>query len=734
MAKEVKKAVCYWCHCHCKVDVHIEKGKLVKVAGVTGEPRSERVQRVVNACPRAKAVTEYFYHPDRLCFPLKRAGERGEGKWEQVSWEQALDEVAEKLDGLRKKYGPETLTCTSGTYRTADEYRSRFLNLFGTPNNIGQGPMCYGPGIMGVALLGWWIDFGGFGKSTGCLVIWGSNPKEAYRNVWFATQDHLKRKGKLIVIDPRRTDDAEKADIWLQPRPGTDAALALGMVNVVIEEGLYDKEFVDKWCHGFDELAQRAAGYPLSKVEEITWVPKEKIRDAAVMYATTKPSFIFHSMGLEQLANSMEAYHARTSLAAITGNFDVRGGEELREGHPQVVSEYEIELNNIISPEQKKKQIEGDRFKLGSFVGYDLVMGKYAKSPVGKAHVAFAHPPSVYRTMITGEPYPIKAMFTVSSNPLVTQANAKLVYRAIKSLDLFVVTEMWKTPTAELADYIFPIACWLERPQLHTWSDTFGFIDCGVAAMPGQVEGKYDRRADYDFWRGLGVRLGQEEYWPWKTLEEAFDYRLTKMGLTFREFIEKKEGFTTWPKEEKKYEKNGFGTPSKKVELYSNILKELGYDPLPQFYEPAESPYSRPDLAEKYPLILITGGRHMPFYHSEHRQISSLRRQHPHPIVQIHPETAAGLGIEDGDWAWIETERGRVRQKCKYFDGIDPRVIHGQHGWWFPEMPGEEPWLHGVWESNINVVVDDHPDHCNRINGAWPLRTALCKIYKAIGY
>ncbi|MBW2000727.1 MAG: molybdopterin-dependent oxidoreductase, partial [Deltaproteobacteria bacterium] len=602
MGKEVKKAVCYWCHCHCKVDVHVNNGRLVKVEGVTGEPRSEKVQRVVNACPRAKAVTEYFYHPDRLCFPMKRKGERGEGKWEQVSWEDALDDVAERLEELKEKYGAETLACSSGTYRTADEYRSRFLNLFGTPNNMGQGNICYGPGIMSVALLGWWTDFGGIGRNTKCVVIWGSNPKEAYRNVWFATRDHLQRKGKLIVIDPRRTDDAEKADVWLQIRPGTDAALALGMINTIIQEGLYDKDFVGKWCHGFDKLARRAEDYPLSKVEEITWVPKEKIRDATLMYATTKPSFIFHSMGLEQLPNSMEAYHARTILTAITGNLDVRGGEELREGHPQVVSEYEIEMNDKIPPEQKRKQIGSDRFRLESFPGYDLVMEKYAKFPVGRGHVAFAHAPSVYRAMITGEPYPVKAMITASSNPLVTQANSRLVYRAMKNLDLFVVTDMWKTPTAELADYIFPVACWLERPQFHTWSDTFGFIDCGVAAMPPQVEGKYDRRTDYDFWRGLGIRLGQEEYWPWGNLEEAFDYRLEKMGLTFRAFVEKKGGFAFWPKKEKKYEESGFGTPSKKVDLYSDILKELNYDPLPQFYEPPESPYSRPDLAEEYPL------------------------------------------------------------------------------------------------------------------------------------
>ena len=732
MASEIKKTVCMWCHSHCKVDVHVRDGRLEKVVGVTNDPRSERIQRVVTACARPRAATEYFYHPDRLRYPLKRTGERGEGKWEQISWEQALDEVAERLEKLRKQYGAETLACSSGTYRTHDEYRARFLNLFGTPNHVGQGNICYGPGIVGVAVLGWWNNFGGFGRNTNCLVLWGTNPREAYRNVWLAVQDYLKRGGKLIVIDPRRTPDAEKADIWLQLRPGTDAALALGMINVIIQEGLYDKDFVERWCYGFDKLAERASEYPLGKVEEITWLPQDKIRDAAVMYATTKPAFIFHSMGLEQLPNSEEAYHARTILTAITGNLDIKGGEELRAGPPQVVTEYEVELNDKLSPEQKKKQIGSDRFRLQSFPGFDLVVGKYAKAKYGKAHIAFAHAPSVYRAMITGKPYPVRTLIMVSSNPLVTQANAKLVYQAIKSLDLFVAVDFWKTPSAELADYVFPGACWLERPVLHTWSDTFSFVDCGEAAMPAQVEGEYDRRTDYDFWRGLGIRLGQEEYWPWQTLEEAFDYRLKPMGLTFKEFIAK-GGYTTWPKEEKKYEKAGFGTPSGKAELSSQIFQQLGYDPLPQFYEPPESPYSRPDLAEQYPLILITGGRHYPFYHSEHRQIPSLRRQHPYPIAQMHPETAARLQVNDGDWVWIETPRGRVRQKCNLFDGIDPRVVHAQHGWWYPEMPGEEPWLHGVWESNINVVVDDEPAHCNGINGGWPLRTALCKIYRATG-
>ena len=300
---------------------------------------------------------------------------------------------------------------------------------------------------------------------------------------------------------------------------------------------------------------------------------------------------------------------------------------------------------------------------------------------------------------------------------------------------LNVVHDFWLTPSAEIADYVLPCASWLERPGIFNFWDSASFVYVAEEVVSPKADGQYDRRTDYDLWRGLGIRLGQEEFWPWLSLKEVLTYRLEPFGFgSFREFMEKTGGIIRPPKEEKKYEKIGFGTPTGKVELYSTILEKLGYDPLPKYYEPLESPISTPELAEEYPLILTTGIRHQPFYHSEHRQIDSLRKQHPYPIVQINPETAVKLGIEDGDWVWIETPRGRIRQRCQYFDGIDLRVVAAQHGWWFPELPGEEPWLRGVWESNINVVTDDDPEHCNPISGGWPLRALLCKVYKAKRY
>jgi anaerobic selenocysteine-containing dehydrogenase len=287
--------------------------------------------------------------------------------------------------------------------------------------------------------------------------------------------------------------------------------------------------------------------------------------------------------------------------------------------------------------------------------------------------------------------------------------------------------DFFMTPSAQLADYVLPATTYLERPWIWAYSGIVG----SERAMPKSVEGRYDRRDDYDFWRRLGLQLGQsEEDWPWETLEEVYDYRLSPVGLTFKEFMAK-GGVMSARKEFRAFEKTGFATPSGKIELSSNILKELGYDSLPQYVEPPESPISQPELAKEYPFILITGGRHSPFYHSEHRQVKSARKMHPDPLMQINPKIAKEYGISEGDWVWIESSRGKVKQRCQILEGIDPRVVHAQHGWWFPEMDGADPTLHGAFMSNINVLTDDDPDVCNKIHGGWPLRGLLCKIYKA---
>jgi len=730
MGTEVKKAICRWCNARCRVLVYVKDNHLVKV-----EPDPDRPTPTwpsTKACVRRVMAKEWWDHPDHLKYPLKRVGARGEGKWQRISWDQAFDEIAAKLGEIKEKYGAECVGSTLGTGRTVDEYRSRFFNLFGSSNNCGQGTICHGPrAIMFKALIGWWPYVGADPKSK-CYILWGREPSHSWATVWYHIRNCKKEGKKLIVIDPRRDESASIADIHLQIRPGTDCALALGMINVVINEGLYDREFVTSYCHGFDQLKEHVKQYPPKRVSEITWIPVNKIKEAARLYATHKPGAIIDGMGVEHLENNAEYIHARLSLAAIVGNINVPGGEVLSGPHPKALTANEIEAVDLMPEGQKKKMLGSDRFRVYTWPGYDMIQ-ENLKRVWGKRGGVFAFDcqasaPLVYRSIISGEPYQIRALITLGSNPMITQANTKLVYQALKNLDLYVVVDFVMTPSAELADYVLAGASWMERPCIWDGYNNANYLIGGERALPTSIEGEYEHRDDYQIWKELGIRLGQGKYWPWNSMEEVLDYRLEPMGLTFDEFMVK-GGVDRPPVDHEAYKKKGFATPTGKVELYSTILERLGYDPLPAYREPAETPISQPELAKEYPYILITGGRHRPFFHSEFRHVDSLRKRHPYPLVQIHPETARKLGIENDDWVWIETPMGRCRQKCQYYDGLNPRVIHAQHGWWFPELPGEEPWLHGVWESNINVCTNDDPGRLNPLLGAWPLRTFLCKVY-----
>jgi anaerobic selenocysteine-containing dehydrogenase len=700
----IKKVVCIQCHNACRLAATVEQGRLISVEPDKDFPGTKSSYPITKGCPRRRNVIEYFYHPGRLNYPLKRVGARGENRWQEISWDEAFIEIGDRMKAILDQHGPEAIATTSGTGRTHDEIRQRFFNLLGSPNHTGAGQICYGPFcVMSHVLYGWRV-FPVARSNTGCVLLWGGGGPRYWDVFWKAAKKARKENGaKIIVIDPRKADSVKHADLWLQIRPGTDTALALGMINHIITQGFYDKNFVQNWCHGFDRLKERAAQYPLDKVSSITWIPEEKIRQAAEWYATLKPGVTNHGMGLEHLSNSIEALHAFFALAAICGNIDEKGGDIFTNPYPGVVHEQEVAAHERISEKQKDKTLGLDRFRLMSHKGFDLtqplvkrVWGNeaYARS----SYEVFAHGPTIYRAILSGQPYPVRGMITLSSNPMVTAPNTRLVYDALKRLDLYVVVDFFMTPSAQLADYVLPATTYLERPWLWSYSGVMG----SERAMPKTEKGKYDRRDDYDVWRGLGLQLGQADDWPWETLEDHYDYRLKPIGITFREFIAQ-GGVLSSPKVYKRYQKDGFATATGKIELYSKHFEALGYDPLPQFHEPSESPISRPDLAKEYPFI---------------------------PVMQIHPEPAGELGIEDGDWVWIESPRGKVRQKCKIFDGIDPRVVHAQHGWWFPEEEGAEPSLHGIWKSNINVLTDDDPDVCNPISGGWPLRAFLCKVYK----
>ena len=691
----VTKSHCRMCHGGCGVIVYVKDGKVAKIAGDPDCPINHGT-----LCSKGLASAQLAYHPDRLTYPVRRIGPKASGKWERISWDEALDTIAERILGYKEKHGPESVVFGYGTGRENEAVIYRIANCLGSPNVLTAGHFCYGPRIAtGIITCGTnpVVDYENFPK---CIILWGNNVTivnaDEYKGEPFSVA--LDHGAKLIVVDPRLTRPAARADIWLPLRPGTDTALAFGMLNVIVNEKLYDKDFVENYTHGWEQFVRRVNEYPLEKVEEITWVPKEKIRDAARLFATTKPAAIQWGVAIEQQNNCVDNDRSLMFLMGITGNIDAPGGQALYRT-PDVINVGHFGAHGMLSKEQFAKRLGGDRFRLAS-------------------RFAILQPKCVWDAIVEEKPYPVKMLFLISSNPVISRPNAKEVYRALEKVEFMAVADFFMTPTAELADIVLPAATWLEMDYVGDFWKRHGYI------LPRRkVIQVGECRSDHEMLNDLGHRIGQGQYW-WDNFEQALDYILHPMGITWNDF--KKMNYIRGEMKYYKYKEKGFSTPTRKFELSSTVLEKMGYDPLPQHREPPESPVSTPDVYNDYPYILITGVRPPGFFHTENRQIPWLRELHRDPIVEIHPDAAAKEGIQDGDWVIIESRRGKVRQRAKLALGRDPRIVSAQHAWWFPE--NKDPG-HGWDESNVNILTEDALEGMDPAMGASNLKTALCRIY-----
>ncbi|MGD0008388.1 MAG: molybdopterin-dependent oxidoreductase [Terriglobia bacterium] len=720
---KTRRTFCGLCHPRCGVRLRVEDDRALEVEGDPDHPISRG-----RLCARGKLLVDHLYHPARLNYPLKRVGERGANQWQRLSWDQALDEVAERLASLRDRYGPETLAFTHGTHRTYHWDGRRFFNLFGSPNLCGANNICMCPShAVEYATYGGFVH-GDIGR-TKCLVVWGNAPSQSDPILGFPEIVAAKKNGaKLVVVDPRRTREAELADLWLPIRPGTDVALMLGWLRLMIEEGLYDRDFVERWTAGFEDLRVAVAPYTPDKVSAITWLSPEQVCESARCYATTKPAVITWGFGLDkQGVNATQAARARCLLRALSGNLDVPGGELLGrvDAVGKIVGGDVMEFNEALPPQQRAKQLGADEYPFFGFPGWERNVAANRRLPPGYMSppladmTCMAHKRAVFEAILTGRPYPVTAMISLASNPLVTLPNVQRTYAALKALQLYVVMDYYLTPSAALADYVFPAASTIERTEL--WLTPSFCLAC-----PKGIGPLHERRDDYQFWRGLAVRLGQAEHWPWQTVEEVWDYRLAPAGLTFEELLARNGLFGK--REYQRYERFGFGTPSGKVELRSSTFEALGCAPVPVYREPAHSPAGDSDLALEYPLVLITGSRFMPMYHSEQRHLAAARAEMPDPRLSLHPDTAAALGLDEGRWAWVVTPQGRIRLRTHLTTALDPRMADVQHGWWFPERSGAEPELFGVFESNANMLCPDGAKFCSPEIGSWPHTALLCRV------
>jgi anaerobic selenocysteine-containing dehydrogenase len=694
--EEVIRTNCRGCHGGCGVLVHVRDGTIIKIEGDPDFPTNHG-----SMCSKGLAFQQLVYHPDRVKYPLKRVGKRGEGKWERISWDEAFGTIVNKLKQVIKENGAESIVLAQGTSREGEAFLARFGNLLGTPNVMAAGHFCYLPRV-GASLVTCGnlpvCDYDGDPK---CVVVWASN-------IFWTNPDEytgenlcrvLEQGAKLIVVDPRLTYTSSRADVWLQLRPGTDAALALGMLNVIINEGLYDKEFVEKYTHGWDQFVERVNQYPVEKVAEITWVPAEKIREAARLFAKTKPATIQWGISIEQNINCIDSDRLIIDLAAVTGNLDVKGGMMFFPAPKgQTISQFTY--HKELSPEQSAKYIAGDAHKLCHMIG--LVPENY-----------------VYNAVLTGKPYPVRAILLQASNPVVTRPNAKMVHKALSQVEFLSVADFFLTPTAELADIFLPAATWLEADYTGGFFFRWGYIwPRKKIVQIGEC------KSDFEIWNELGRRMGQKQWG--KNYIEDLDQILAPGGLTWADIRDKP--YIRGEVKYRKYLERGFSTPTRKVELYCTTFEKWGYDPLPTYKEVPESPVSKPELAKEYPYILITGPRSPVFFHSEHRMIPWLRECHPDPMIDIHPDTAKKHGIKEGDWVYIETPRGRIKQRARMLPGMHPQVVCIQHGWWFPEIKTPD---HGWDQSNSNILTDNDPKTLDIAFGASNLRTLLCKIYPA---
>lgn len=702
--RKIIKSTCKSCHGGCGVLVTVENGRMTHIEGNPETPTRGTM------CAKGLASIQEVYNPNRIMYPMKRKGERGDGKWKRISWEEALEIVVGKMRDSITKYGSNSIAICQGTGRGYNRYTLRFARSIGTPNVALAAHFCYGPrlAVFGMTVGGrLYCDYHGWGgEYPKTQISWGKQLEitnaDGEMAVWFL--DSLDKAEHLILVDPRATRLAARADLWLRIRPGTDAALALGMLNVIINEGLYDKEFVEKWTYSFEKLRERVQEYPPERAAEITWIPKDKIIAAARIFAKEKPGCIQIGESLEAGNNSIQTLRAIVCLMAVTGNIERPGS-----------------MINWITPSTGPME----DFAMDVPAPEGLAIGAEQFRLLASPPFAMCHMPTLFRQLREGAS-PIRVMHLEGNNPLVAYANTRQVKEGLLNLDFLSVADLYMSPTAEYADVVLPVAHWLETDDI--WDMHPRFI---VGAINKAVDPVGEAWPDNKIFNELGRRVAPN-YW-FNSVEEMLDYELRKANITWKEFSQM--GFLAKMGKDQPYYKyktdywrkgGGFPTNTGKVELYSTVMEKLGYDPLPYYVEPNESPYSTPELAQEYPLILSTGGRLPYYFHSQYRQVPWLRERQPFPIVQIHPETAEKLGIKEGAWAWIETPRGRIKQVAKLFAGMDPRVVVAQASWWYPEDPGPE---HGLWKSNTNVLTRNEPPY-DPAMGSTTLRALLCRLYK----
>ena len=655
-------SVCFSCHntCECLVYTDAVTGDVLRVEGDPESPQTHG-----RLCAKGLSAADLVYNPERLKKPLKRVGERGSGEFVEISWDEALDTVASKMIEYKKKYGPGGVAMLEGTKRGWSRSYSRLANVFGLPNHGAAGwAQCLWPRLIDVNIT--------FGRglnypetydipNADCLVCWGINPAVTWGGGRGGDIMEARQRGAaLIVVDPFLSETAAKADIWLQLKPGTDTALALTMIHIIFERNLQDQEFLDSYAYGTEELRKAVEPYTLEWGSRITGVDEETILKATLLYASADSASLLRCLAVDQQHDSIQACRALSCLITITGNIGKPGSNNICSSR----GERKQDTLDFIRYKDMPKDVEKLR------CGYDefpLLTQEF--SPVPTAHM-----PTFWEQVISGKPYRIPCALIFGSNAKVIYTNATLVEEALKHFEFLAVSDLFLTPTAKMADIVFPASSWLERNNVIS-----SFQTCNTCTLIEQkVTTVGEARDDIDIVCELAKRLGvADSFWP--SQAEFYDWILEPTGLTFREAAARRRLYA--PQPYGKHKTDGFKTPSGKIELYSTLAESKGVTPLPYYTPSFQGDEATPELKKEYPLIMSTGRHEVAFRHTENRQNPLLLELNPYATLDINPHTAMSLGISDGQKVLIESTAGKAYARARYTVGLRRDVVQGIAGW-----------------------------------------------------
>lgn len=776
---------CALCKSRCGAIMVTRDGRLVAQEPDPSHPTGQAL------CVKGRAAPEIVYNPQRQLHPLKRTRPKGDPDpgWRRISWDEALETSAAALDRLRREAGPETiafgLTTPSGTPISDDiHWLERFINAFGSPNVAYGTEICnwhkdhahaytFGRGIASP-------DF----EKAGCVVLWGHNPSAAWLDHATATSAARARGARLVVVDPKRAGFAARADQWLRVRPGADGILALGIAGEMIRHGWIDRDFLRDWSNGpllvrgdterflragdlaalpadaapDDLVALDAASggavaysptrrayaggavpeldaavelrladgatvacrsafalyralceaYPPARVEALAWGPRDQVTETAKLLFAARPVSYYAWSGLGQHTNATQTDRALAILMALTGSVDAPGGNVVF-GKPAA---RDVTGGELLSAAQRAKCIELTRSPLGP--GRDRRVGS----------------DTLYAAILEGYPYPVRGLVDFGRNFLVSHANAGRGAEALRRLEFHLHADIVMTPTASFADIFLPVNTPWEREALRVGFEGSQAAESHVqlrqAAIPSAGEARSDAAIVFDLARRLGFG---DLFWD-GDVAAGMAAILAPLGLTL-DALRARPGGVSLAAEPHyfRYRRDGFKTPTGKIEIFSEVFRDAGQDPLPRFVEPARSPYAGGDA--EYPLVL-TSAKLVHYCHGQHRHVASLRRRVPDPEVSLHPEAAAARGIADGDWVEIRTRHGRVRMRAKLDAALDRRVASAQYGWWQGNDTLGLPAYDALSDegANYNRLIDDA--QADPVSGSTGLRSSMCEIARSV--